>query len=249
MENRHPTLSRLRPEARAVRPRLALSMAAAAVVASAHAAGTDGSLAQQIQAWTQPLAAAMPGLANARVDVEVGRLDPRLRLAPCERVEPYLPSGSRPWGRSRVGLRCVEGPSRWNVFLPVTVRLWAPAPVLREPRPAGHVLAPSDFVMAETDWAERVDAPLARVELMVGRALSLPVAAGQPVRSPQLQQRQWFAAGDTVRIVARGRGYSVSGEGQALTRGLDGETARVRTAGGRVVTGVAVAAHKVEIAL
>src|SRR5947209_20275302 len=34
----------------------------------------------------------------ARVDVQVGQLDPRLRLAPCQKVEPYLPAGTRLWG-------------------------------------------------------------------------------------------------------------------------------------------------------
>ena len=29
--------------------------------------------------------------ARVRVEIEPGRLDPRLRLAPCERIEPYLP--------------------------------------------------------------------------------------------------------------------------------------------------------------
>ena len=32
------------------------------------------------------------------MEVSVGTLDSRLRLAPCSRVEPYLPAGSRLWG-------------------------------------------------------------------------------------------------------------------------------------------------------
>jgi flagella basal body P-ring formation protein FlgA len=46
-----------------------------------------------------------------------------------------------------------------------------------------------------------------------------------------------------------GSGYQVSGEGQALTPGLEGQTVRVRTDSGRVVTGQAVADHRVEIPL
>jgi len=216
---------------------------------AADGAASESTLSRQVQGWAQTLAASLPELPQARVEVEVGSLDKRLRLAPCERVESYLPTGSRPWGRTRVALRCLEGPSRWNVFLPVTVKLWAPAPVLREPRPAGHLLQASDFVVAEVDWAAQRDAPLAKLETMIGRNLAHGLAAGQPVRAQQLQRRQWFAAGDMVRVVARGKGYSVSGEGQALTRGLDGETARVRTTAGRIVTGTAVGAHRVEISL
>jgi flagella basal body P-ring formation protein FlgA len=34
--------------------------------------------------------------AGLRVKVEVGQLDPRLHLAPCQRIQPYLPPACRP---------------------------------------------------------------------------------------------------------------------------------------------------------
>ena len=51
-----------------------------------------------------------------RVGVSLGQLDPRMRLAPCDRVKAYLPSGAQLWGRTRVGLRCEQGSVRWNVY-------------------------------------------------------------------------------------------------------------------------------------
>ena len=51
-----------------------------------------------------------------RMEVQMGQLDSRLRLAACAKVEPYLPAGSRLWGRTRLGLRCVQGSVPWNVF-------------------------------------------------------------------------------------------------------------------------------------
>lgn len=45
-------------------------------------------LAQSEMQQTMPL----------RMEVQVGKLDPRLNLAPCLRMEPYLPSGSKLWG-------------------------------------------------------------------------------------------------------------------------------------------------------
>jgi flagella basal body P-ring formation protein FlgA len=41
----------------------------------------------------------------------------------------------------------------------------------------------------------------------------------------------------------------VSGSGQALTPGLEGQTARVRTDGGQVITGMPVATRELEISL
>ena len=64
-----------------------------------------------------------------------------------------------------------------------------------------------------------------------------------------LRRRRWFAAGDTVRLVAQGRGFSVSGEAQALGPGLEGQVVRVRTDSGRVLSGLAVGHNRVEVQL
>ena len=208
-------------------------------------------LSRQVTRWAQDRTVDSGAILppGARVEIVPGQLDPRLRLAPCARIEPYLPAGSRPWGRTRVGLRCVDGTARWNVYLPITVRVLAPAPVLREPLPAGTENTPAHLTEAEVDWADRPGAPVADPFVLVGRSLSRPMLAGTPVRDADLQRRQWFAAGDRVKVTALGRGYAVSTEGQALTRGLDGETVRVRTEGGRVVSGTAVGDRQVEIPL
>jgi flagellar basal body P-ring formation protein FlgA len=67
------------------------------------------------------------GATPLRMEVTVGALDSRLRLAPCAQVQPYVPTGSRLWGKTRLGLRCVTGESKWQVFLPVTVQAWGQA--------------------------------------------------------------------------------------------------------------------------
>jgi flagellar basal body P-ring formation protein FlgA len=210
--------------------------------------GLDAQTLQRIQALG---ASAGNGLAPGavRVEIEPGRLDPRLRLAPCEQVEPYLPPGARAWGRSRIGLRCVQGPAAWNVSLPVTVKVFASAWVAVDALPAGTVLQAGALRQAEVDWAAAATPPLADAAALLGRQLARPVPPGAPVRTADLKQRQWFAAGDTVQLVARGAGFSVGGQGQAMTPGLEGQTVRVRTDNGRVLSGQAVGRNRVEVAL
>ena len=70
-----------------------------------------------------------------------------------------------------------------------------------------------------------------------------------PLRGADLRSRQWFAAGDNVRLVAAGSGWRINGEGQALAAGVEGQSVRVRTESGRVVSGVPVAERLVEVAL
>ncbi len=184
-----------------------------------------------------------------RVEVLVGRLDPRLRLAPCERIEPYLPSNVRLWGRSRVGLRCKQGPTAWNVYLPITVKVWSKALVVPAGAAAGSVLVDADLQEAEIDLAEEHTAAILDRRLVVGRTLAQSLKPGQAVRQGHIKLRQWFAAGDTVRVVVAGTGYALESEGQALTHGIEGHPARVRTESGRVVTGQPTGERRVEIAL
>ncbi len=216
------------------------------------AQSSDGSLdadtLQRIHALGEQAGAGLaPGAV--RVEIEPGRLDPRLRLAPCERIEPYLPPGARAWGRSRVGLRCVQGPTPWNVYLPVTVKVFATAWVAAGTLPAGIELQADMLRQAEVDWAAAPTPPLTDAAKLLGRQLARPLPAGAAVRLGDLKQRQWFAAGDTVQLVARGQGFSVSGEGQAIGPGVEGQPVRVRTDNGRILSGQAVGRNRVEVQL
>jgi flagella basal body P-ring formation protein FlgA len=184
-----------------------------------------------------------------RVEIEIGKLDPRLRLAPCRRIDPQLPAQGVLWGRTRIGLRCVEGDKPWQVWLPVTVKVFAPALVPARALPAGTVLTAADLQTAEVDWAAETSAPFTQPAQLDGRTLGRALQPGQAVRAGDLKLRQWFAAGDTVQVLARGDGFSVGGEGQAMTPGIEGQTVRVRTESGRVLTGLPVAERRVEVQL
>lgn len=220
------------------------TVASAARAAEPAAATVAIDLEQQVRQFALE-AGATPGM---RIEVLVGALDSRLRLAPCERVEPYLPAGTRLWGRTRIGLRCTQGGTPWNVYLPLTVKVFGRGLTAAATLPAGTVLAHTDLRLDEVDLAAGA-APLLLTEAAVGRTLARPLTAGQTVRQDDLRARQWFAAGDTVQITAVGHGFSISAEGQALGPGLEGRKARVRTDSGRIVVGLPVAERRLELSL
>ena len=222
-----------------------------ATTAAAAPSAIDPAFAEQLQRLATDSAQAVlaDGTPPVRIAVELGQLDPRLQLAPCAQIQPYLPAGTRPLGRTRIGLRCVDGQARWNVFLPVTVRLFAQALVTTAPLPMGTVLQASHFTLAEVDLAERPDPAFTTTPPVLGRTLARPLGAGDALRRNDLKPRQYFQAGDLVRVVAVGQGYAVSAEGQALSHGIEGQPARVRTESGRIVTGVPAGDRRVELAL
>jgi flagella basal body P-ring formation protein FlgA len=216
--------------------------------AAGQAGALDPTLEQQVRALAQPSGDAPPPEGGTRIEVVVGQLDPRLHLAPCQRIEPYLPAGVRLWGRTRVGLRCVQGASAWNVFLPVTVKAWGRGLVAAGGANAGSVLQAGDLALGDVDLAETASPALVDPEQAVGRTLAQPLRPGQSVRLAHLRPRMWFATGDTVRLVAVGPGFRLEGEGQALSNGLEGQPARVRTESGRIVTGQPIGERRVELA-
>lgn len=225
-----------------------LLLAGAPVWADEAAPPAVAALAEQISGLARE-GARQGAPAAARVEVEVGSLDPRLKLAPCQRIEPYLPNGMPAWGRTRVGLRCVHGAKAWNVSLPVTVHVWARGWVATGALPVGTVLDASQFSEAEVDLAAAPGTAVQQLPQVLGRTLARALPAGQALRATDLKARQWFAAGETVKLVAVGPGWRIVSEGQAVSPGLEGQTARVRTDSGRILQGRPVGDREVEVAL
>ena len=172
-----------------------------------------------------------------RMEVQMGQLDSRLRLAACSRVEPYLPAGSRLWGRTRLGLRCVEGAVPWNVFLPITVRAYGPAWVAQGNLPAGKTLSAEDAVSAEVDWAEDIAPVFANAQDFIGQVTIRPLTSGQALRQNMVRPPALFTAGAPVQVMVNGGGFSVSASGKAMAAAGAGQQVRVRMDNGRLVTG------------
>ena len=218
----------------------ATALAAIALVATpARAqAPSPAELSQITQSWIDTALQQTPQSTPLRMEVDVGALDERLRLAPCARIEPYLPAGARLWGRSRLGLRCLEGPTRWNVFLPLTIKAFGPAWVLTSNVPAGTALTEADAMQAEVDWAAESASVLADPSMWVGQVTSRALVSGQALRQSMVRAPHAFKVGAQVRVVAEGPGYAVTSMGQALVAGAVGQTVRIRMANGRIISGI-----------
>ena len=184
-----------------------------------------------------------------RMEVLVGELDSRLRLAPCDKVEPHIPAGTRLWGKTRLGLRCLAGATRWNVFLPVTIKAWGPAWVIRGDVPPGTVLSEDDAMEAEVDWAEERNPILATPAQWVGQVASRTLITGQALRQGMTRPAQVFQAGVQIRVLAQGPGFQITSDGQALSAGVVGQLARVRMDNGRVMSGVVLDGRTVKLEL
>lgn len=220
--------------------------AAAQTQPSAPAGGLNAEWMATAQAWVEQAVAAAQSAHQPnplRLETVLGEPDGRLRLAPCARVEPFVPPGTRLWGKTRLGLRCAEGVSRWSIFLPLTVKAFGPAWVVRGELAAGAVLNAGDAMQVEVDWAQEPSPILATPAQWLGQVAVRTLGTGQALRQALLRPAQVFQAGSQVRVLAQGAGFQVVSDGLALSAGVIGQTARVRMDNGRVMSGL-VSDHK-----
>ncbi len=213
---------------------LVLLVAYGFAASAAGAADADFDPRRPLQVFLARETTGLPG----RVEVSVEALDDRMKLAPCEEAQPFVPAGARLWGRTRLGVRCVKGAS-WSVLLPAEVRVFAPALVAARPIAANEPVTAAD-VRAEEIEISREPAGVLTDPAQLGDSIaSRPLAAGQTVRRDALRARPVLAAGENVKVVYAGRGFAVSVSGRALAPAAEGQPVRVQIDGGRVLTGTA----------
>jgi flagellar basal body P-ring formation protein FlgA len=216
------------------------SMGLASGVASAQSvapSSVDSDVYAAAKSWLDQSLSQQRGDLPLRMEVEVGQLDRRLTLAPCRHVQPYLPPNVRLWGRARLGLRCVQGAVNWNVFLPITIKAWGPAWVIKSQVTPGATLDVADAMSKEVDWAESVSPIVANQADWVGKTATRLLSAGQPLRQEMVKDAQVFQSGAQVRVIAAGIGFEIISRAQALTAGFVGQSAKVKMDNGQVVSG------------
>ncbi|MGV2866310.1 flagellar basal body P-ring formation chaperone FlgA [Achromobacter sp. ESBL13] len=187
--------------------------------------------------------AALPGQPSVAIDPP--RVD---RLAPCDAMSPFMPSGMKLRSRMTVGVRC-NGPKPWTTYVQATVSVPGYYYVASRMIAAGQALTPDDLAPRDGDLVSLPPGAITDPQTVVGMSAAYRINAGQPVRGSSLRNAQSVMRGANVRINARGNGFVVSSEGQALDNAAPGATVQVRTASGQVVSGVVRNAGLVEIQL
>ena len=194
-------------------------------------AASDGG-ARLLKQFVERSAGSTPG----RIEVTLGQLDPRIQLAPCARIEPFLPAGTRLWGRTSIGVRCIEG-ANWTVTLPVTVSVFGHALVATNALAAGATPGEQDFRLDEVDLTRESGTVVTDLALLANRVLARPLAAGQALRADHLRVPSTIAVGDPVKVTVVGDGFSIATDAVALAPAADGQPLRVRTENGKILSG------------
>ncbi|PFH27918.1 flagellar basal body P-ring formation chaperone FlgA [Burkholderia sp. JKS000303] len=226
----------------------AISANAAAPAAAPHPAPLPGqqdpeAIRRTALAFLQQQIAGLPGKTTATVATAFPR-----GLVACTTLEPFLPTGARLWGRTTVGVRCA-GERPWTVYLQAKVTVQATYYVAARQITPGEPLTAADLVARDGDLTVLPLAVITDPAQAVGATALARISAGLPLRQDMLKSAASVSAGQTVRVVAAGPGFTISAEGSVLANAAPGQSVRVRMAAGQIVTAIVKDAGTVEIPL
>ncbi|WP_175696906.1 flagellar basal body P-ring formation chaperone FlgA [Burkholderia ambifaria] len=244
-----PRVAAARPLPAAPAPRAPTASATAAQAAAAPQPATPpgqqdpDAIRRTALAFLQQQIAGLPGKTTATVATAFPR-----GLAACTTLEPFLPTGARLWGRTTVGVRCA-GERPWTVYLQAKVAVQATYYVAARQIAPGEPLTAADLVARDGDLTVLPLAVITDPAQAVGATALARISAGLPLRQDMLKSAASVSAGQTVRVVAAGPGFTISAEGSALANAAPGQSIRVRMAAGQIVTAIVKDAGTVEIPL
>ena len=179
--------------------------------------------------------------------ISVQPIDPQLRLPACQAPEFFIqnpPPGLR--GSLRIGIRCLS-PQTWTVYLNANVTESKVYYMTRGQLEAGHILRAEDIVARKAAPEEMPSGAISDPEQLLGRSLRQSLAAGAVLHPFLLRTELVILAGQTVKLIANGAGFSISSEGRAMGNATSGQRVQVRSASGQIVQGIALPSGAVSI--
>jgi flagella basal body P-ring formation protein FlgA len=180
-----------------------------------------------------------------KVTVTTGGIDPHLKLAACHDVNVFMPNGSRPWGKTSVGVRCMA--PQWTIYVQATVSVQAQYLVASGPLVQGQLVTPQDMLFESGDLTQLPAGIFTDMTQAVGRTVNISMKAGTVLRQDMLKASPVVQQGQSVMVVSNGQGFSVSAEGRAMTKASEGQVVQVKVANGQLVSGIARTGGKVEV--
>ena len=181
-----------------------------------------------------------------KVSVHAGAIDPNLKLAQCPDMQVFMPTGSRVWGKTSVGVRC-NAPNAWTIYVQATVNVVAQYLVAASPLAQGQTVTEQDMMFESGDLTQLPAGVFTEQSQAIGRTVNISMNAGAVLRQELLKVAPVVQLGQTVMVTSKGNGFSVSAEGLSMAKANEGQVVQVKVASGQIVTGIARSGGQVEV--
>ena len=191
-------------------------------------------------------AARSEGLVD--VEVRVRPLDARLRPARCDQpLEMVRPNSGSVLGPVSYGVQC-SGSVPWTLYLRADVSASIDVPVLNRSMARGEVISARDIDVIKRRITTRSADLIVDSKRLVGMEVIRPMVAGSMLRQGQVDYPVVVTRGQTVTLIAGGRGLEVRMQGKAMASGSAGDRLIVtNTNSGRRVEGIVQSDGSVQI--
>ena len=166
---------------------------------------------------------------SSDIQIKVGRLDSRLKLAHCANHDLMIQdhSGSLVGGRYLLKATCT-GDNRWSLYVPVSISVIKPVVVATQSVPRGATLQAEQLQLVNWEVSRLKYGYFSVIKQVLGRPLRKPLNGGMPVLPDHLGITKIVKKGDGVLIEASKGLISVKSPGIALSGGGVGEQINVR---------------------
>jgi flagella basal body P-ring formation protein FlgA len=182
----------------------------------------------RIRAVAKDYVGGQVALDAGEVHIEVGRLDPRLRLAACEQpLEAFSPVAGSLRGNTTVGVRC-NGAKPWSLYVPVSVRLIQEVVVTARALARGSLLSTKDLRMEQRNIGGLSSGYFTELPEVLGKNLTRSLGEGVVLNPTVVKAPILVRRGQRVTLLAETNGIEVRMAVKAMSDGSAGDLIRVR---------------------
>ncbi|WP_409307246.1 flagellar basal body P-ring formation chaperone FlgA [Pectobacterium sp. B1J-3] len=160
---------------------------------------------------------------------------PESQWPQCENPQISLPGNTRVWGNISVSVRC----GQVRRFIQTEVQVTGHYVVSAKMVSRGTKLDEKDLRLNQGRLDQLPPRTLLTAKDAQGAVALRDLVPGQPITTSMLRRSWVIKAGQNVPILVQGEGFTVNSEGKAINNAAAGQSVRVRTSSGQIVSGTA----------
>lgn len=194
--------------------------------------GRIENILQLRQKVSEFLASEYQSLQASKVEIKIGALDSRLRLAACDETLAFnLLDTNGNGGNVNVQVVCnraATASGRWTILVPALATVFRPVAIAGRPLQRGEQISAADVTTEIRDMSQYRQGYALEPELVVGKEVKYPLAKGEAFRTSVLGAPLVIKRGEEVSIEATLGAISVVTNGTATGDGRMGQQIRVK---------------------
>lgn len=184
------------------------------------------SILETARNYARQLAASHAG--KAKIQIEMGTLDKRLRLSQCSKpLTAFESPNTKNVGRTTVGVRC-DGDKSWKLYISVEIQVVEKVVILKQHVTKNAVLQASDLALTEQNVTSLHQGYYTSPQQLIGKYAKNAMQAGAVISPSHVKNPMAIKKGALVTIVADISGIQVRMKGKALKSGALGDWISVR---------------------